>query len=45
MQVLGKHGIICIEDLVHEIHTCGPAFKQVQILTSRFHALGLWVWT
>jgi hypothetical protein len=33
-QVLGKHGIICIEDLVHEIHTCGPAFKQVGSLCS-----------
>lgn len=32
MQALGKHGIICIEDLVHEIHTCGPAFKQVSAL-------------
>lgn len=32
MQVLGKHGIICMEDLVHEIHTCGPAFKQVKTL-------------
>ena len=25
---LGKHGIICVEDLVHEIYTCGPHFKQ-----------------
>ncbi|KAJ9108488.1 60S ribosomal protein L7 [Naganishia adeliensis] len=25
---LGKQGIICIEDLVHEIATCGPNFKQ-----------------
>lgn len=25
---LGKHGIICMEDLVHEIHTSGPAFKE-----------------
>jgi large subunit ribosomal protein L7e len=25
---LGKHDIICMEDLVHEIFTCGPAFKQ-----------------
>ena len=25
---LGKHGIICIEDLIHEIYTVGPAFKQ-----------------
>ncbi|EIE19109.1 60S ribosomal protein L7 [Coccomyxa subellipsoidea C-169] len=27
-QVLGKHNIICIEDLIHEIYTSGPAFKQ-----------------
>lgn len=26
---LGKHGIICIEDIVHEILTVGPRFKQV----------------
>ena len=26
---LGKHGIICIEDVIHEIYTCGPKFKQV----------------
>ena len=25
---LGKHGIICMEDLIHEIYTCGPKFKQ-----------------
>jgi large subunit ribosomal protein L7e len=25
---LGKHGIICVEDLVHEIFTVGPHFKQ-----------------
>ena len=25
---LGKHGIICIEDLIHEIATVGPNFKQ-----------------
>ncbi|KAJ9119090.1 60S ribosomal protein L7 [Naganishia vaughanmartiniae] len=25
---LGKQGIICVEDLVHEIATCGPNFKQ-----------------
>ena len=28
MQVLGKFGIICIEDLIHEIATVGPNFKQ-----------------
>ena len=25
---LGKHGITCIEDLIHEIYTCGPNFKE-----------------
>jgi large subunit ribosomal protein L7e len=25
---LSKHNIICMEDLVHEIYTCGPAFKE-----------------
>jgi large subunit ribosomal protein L7e len=25
---LGKHNIICVEDLIHEIHTCGPNFKE-----------------
>lgn len=27
-EALGKHDIICMEDLVHEIHTCGPHFKE-----------------
>jgi hypothetical protein len=27
-QVLGKYGIICVEDLIHEIYTVGPHFKQ-----------------
>lgn len=27
-QALGKHGIICIEDLLHEIMTVGPHFKE-----------------
>jgi large subunit ribosomal protein L7e len=27
-EALGKHDIICIEDLIHEIHTCGPHFKE-----------------
>ncbi|KAI3963752.1 hypothetical protein MKW92_028260 [Papaver armeniacum] len=27
-QGLGKYGIICIEDLIHEIKTVGPHFKQ-----------------
>jgi len=25
---LGKHGIICVEDLIHEIATVGPHFKE-----------------
>ena len=25
---LQKHNIICVEDLMHEIVTCGPAFKE-----------------
>jgi len=25
---LGKYGIICTEDLIHEIFTCGPHFKE-----------------
>jgi large subunit ribosomal protein L7e len=27
-KVLGKAGIICVEDLVHEIYTVGPHFKE-----------------
>jgi len=27
-EALGTHGITCFEDLVHEIYTVGPAFKQ-----------------
>ena len=26
---LGKFGIICVEDLIHEIATCGPHFREV----------------
>lgn len=26
---LGKYGVICVEDLIHEIFTVGPNFKQV----------------
>jgi len=28
-QSLGKFGIVCIEDIIHEIYTVGPYFKQV----------------
>ncbi|GFW99362.1 60S ribosomal protein L7 [Trichonephila clavipes] len=27
-KALGKSGIICVEDLIHEIYTCGPNFKK-----------------
>ncbi|KAL1322482.1 60S ribosomal protein L7-2 isoform X2 [Arachis ipaensis] len=27
-QALGKHGIICVEDLIHEIMTVGPHFRE-----------------
>lgn len=26
---LGQHGIICIEDIIHEIATCGKYFSKV----------------
>ncbi|MCJ1281291.1 60S ribosomal protein L7 [Xylographa opegraphella] len=26
---LGKYGVVCMEDLIHEIYTVGPNFKQV----------------
>jgi len=29
---LGKFDILCVEDLVHEILTAGPNFKQVRTL-------------
>jgi large subunit ribosomal protein L7e len=30
---LGKYDILCVEDLVHEIITAGPNFKQVSTRT------------
>lgn len=27
-EALGKYNIVCMEDLIHEIYTVGPAFKQ-----------------
>ena len=27
-KALGKFGLICVEDVIHEIYTCGPHFKQ-----------------
>lgn len=28
-QALGSHGVICIEDIIHQIATVGPHFKEV----------------
>jgi len=36
-QGLGKVGIICMEDLVHEIYTVGPNFKQANAFLWAFH--------
>lgn len=33
---LGKYDILCVEDLVHEIFTVGPNFKQVRPTWSHF---------
>jgi 60S ribosomal protein uL30 len=33
---LGKYDILSVEDLVHEIFTVGPNFKQVRLSLSRF---------
>jgi large subunit ribosomal protein L7e len=43
---LGKYGIICIEDVIHEIYTCGPHFKEVNNFLWPFKLnspLGGWV--
>ena len=34
---LGKYGIQCIEDLVHEIFTVGNSFKQANSFLWAFH--------
>jgi len=26
---LSKHGVVCVEDIIHELFTCGPHFKEV----------------
>ncbi|KAM3184422.1 hypothetical protein ACTXT7_008401 [Hymenolepis weldensis] len=33
---LGRHGILCVEDLVHEIYTVGPNFKAASSFLWRF---------
>ncbi|KAJ3101822.1 60S ribosomal protein L7 [Phlyctochytrium bullatum] len=34
---LGKYGIICVEDLIHEIFTVGPHFKEANNFLWPFH--------
>jgi len=29
MQELGKFGVVCLEDMVHQIYNAGPHFKEV----------------
>jgi large subunit ribosomal protein L7e len=36
-QELGKYGIICMEDLVHEIYTVGPHFKEANAFLWAFN--------
>ena len=35
-KALGKHGLICIEDIVHEIATVGPKFTQANRFLAPF---------
>lgn len=37
-EALGKFDILCVEDLVHEIATAGPNFKQVKLSYLLFSA-------
>lgn len=36
LQALGKYGILCIEDIVHEIANVGPHFKEVTTFLGPF---------
>ena len=36
---LGEHGIKCVEDLLHEIYTVGPHFKQANNFLCRTHRI------
>uniref|UniRef100_A0A7S4KG72 60S ribosomal protein L7 n=1 Tax=Paramoeba aestuarina TaxID=180227 RepID=A0A7S4KG72_9EUKA len=33
---IGKHGVICVEDIIHEIFTCGDKFKNVNKFMAPF---------
>ena len=39
-QNLGKHNILCVEDLIEEIYTCGPHFKEANnfLWTFKLHS-------
>jgi ribosomal protein L30/L7E len=39
---LGKYGIVCVEDLIHEIYTCGPHFMRPT--TSSGHSSSILRW-
>lgn len=34
---VGKHGIICLEDLIHEIHSVGKGFRAANNFLLPFH--------
>jgi len=34
--ILGMHNIVCLEDIIHEINTCGPHFQKVIQFLSEF---------
>lgn len=34
---LGKHGIICLEDLIHEIYSTGKHFNEISDFLWPFH--------
>ncbi len=36
-KALGSSGVICMEDIIHEIFTCGPNFKAVSNFLWPFH--------
>jgi large subunit ribosomal protein L7e len=36
-EALKQHGIVCVEDLIHEIVTCGPHFKEANNFLWPFH--------
>jgi large subunit ribosomal protein L7e len=39
-QNLGKYNIVCVEDLIEEIHQCGPHFKEANnfLWTFKLHS-------